>query len=91
MTLLVFDPFPTINKAFLLILQEERQQVLTTSSHFGRSFNESSALLSRAPPSAPDQNFKQFVCKDRPICSHCGLAGRTVEKCYKIHGFPPCY
>ena len=25
----------------------------------------------------------------RPICSHCGYNGHTVDKCYKIHGYPP--
>jgi hypothetical protein len=23
------------------------------------------------------------------MCTHCGLAGHTVNKCYKLHGFPP--
>ncbi|KAG6748876.1 hypothetical protein POTOM_048813 [Populus tomentosa] len=31
------------------------------------------------------------IRKDRPICSHCGIVGHTVEKCYRIHGFPPGY
>ena len=27
--------------------------------------------------------------KDRPICSHYGRLGHTMEKCFKLHGFPP--
>ena len=27
--------------------------------------------------------------KDRPICTHCGKTGHTVDKCYKLHGVPP--
>ncbi|KAJ1410690.1 hypothetical protein SESBI_21711 [Sesbania bispinosa] len=27
--------------------------------------------------------------KDRPTCTHCGLLGHNVDKCYKIHGYPP--
>ena len=27
--------------------------------------------------------------KDRPICTHYGKTGHTVDKCYKLHGFPP--
>jgi hypothetical protein len=23
------------------------------------------------------------------MCSHCGVAGHIVEKCYRVHGFPP--
>lgn len=24
----------------------------------------------------------------KPQCSHCGRVGHTVEKCFKIHGYP---
>ncbi|XP_013632827.1 PREDICTED: uncharacterized protein LOC106338383 [Brassica oleracea var. oleracea] len=27
--------------------------------------------------------------KPRPICTHCGLAGHIVQKCFKLHGYPP--
>ncbi|KAJ1419903.1 hypothetical protein SESBI_14643 [Sesbania bispinosa] len=27
--------------------------------------------------------------KDRPLCSHCGILGHTIDKCFKIHGYPP--
>ena len=27
----------------------------------------------------------------RPICSHCGLAGHTINRCYKLHGYPQGY
>ncbi|KAK0581916.1 hypothetical protein LWI29_019529 [Acer saccharum] len=29
--------------------------------------------------------------KERPICTHCGYPGHTIEKCYKLHGYPPGY
>jgi hypothetical protein len=29
--------------------------------------------------------------RGRPTCTHCGLLGHVVEKCYKIHGYPPGY
>lgn len=25
---------------------------------------------------------------NRPICAYCGYTGRTVDTCYKIHGYP---
>ena len=25
------------------------------------------------------------------MCSHCGVVGHIVDKCYKLHGFPPGY
>lgn len=33
----------------------------------------------------------QFKKKDRPMCSHCGLLGHTIDQCFKIHGYPPGY
>ena len=27
--------------------------------------------------------------RDRPICTHCGKLGHVMEKCFKLHGFPP--
>ncbi|KAJ1378680.1 hypothetical protein SESBI_47577 [Sesbania bispinosa] len=27
--------------------------------------------------------------KDRPLCSHCGILGHTIDKCFKIHGYTP--
>ncbi|XP_022150305.1 uncharacterized protein LOC111018505 [Momordica charantia] len=29
--------------------------------------------------------------KDKPFCTHCGLTGHTVDRCYKLHGYPPGY
>lgn len=27
----------------------------------------------------------------RPICTHCGFTGHVIERCYKLHGYPPGY
>uniref|UniRef100_A0A7N2LFG1 Retrovirus-related Pol polyprotein from transposon RE2 n=1 Tax=Quercus lobata TaxID=97700 RepID=A0A7N2LFG1_QUELO len=29
--------------------------------------------------------------KERPICIYCGIVGHVVDKCYKLHGYPPGY
>jgi hypothetical protein len=34
------------------------------------------------------QNFQK---RDKPTCTHCGFVGHTVDKCYKVHGYPPGY
>ena len=34
---------------------------------------------------------KSFGKKERPVCSHYGITGHKVEKCYKIHGYPLIY
>ncbi|KAJ1390618.1 Zinc finger, CCHC-type superfamily [Sesbania bispinosa] len=34
-------------------------------------------------------NRSNFGKKDRPLCSYCGVLGHTVDKCFKLHGYPP--
>ena len=29
--------------------------------------------------------------KERPYCTYCNIHGHNVDKCYKIHGYPPGY
>ena len=36
-------------------------------------------------------NFKNGFKKDKGVCPHCGLIGHAVDKCYKLHGYPPGY
>jgi len=57
------------------------------------SFNQNTTALftKTVSPTRFTGNKSFHVRKDRPICSHCGISGHTVEKCYRIHGFPPGY
>jgi hypothetical protein len=89
--ILLLDPLPPMNKVFSLVLQEERQRGLSISSG---SFNHNTtALLTKTVVSSqPCTNSKaNYKGKDRPTCSHCGISGHTMEKCYRLHGFPPGY
>ncbi|KAF8387898.1 hypothetical protein HHK36_026560 [Tetracentron sinense] len=89
--ILLLDPLPPMNKVFSLVLQEERQCGLFISSN---SFNQNTtALLTKTTSSSQNRiNNKTYQNrKDRPTCSHCGITGHTMEKYYKLHGFPPRY
>ncbi|KAJ9553408.1 hypothetical protein OSB04_017453 [Centaurea solstitialis] len=35
------------------------------------------------------RTYKGGPRKDRPLCTHCKFQGHTIEKCYKLHGYPP--
>jgi hypothetical protein len=102
--ILLMDHLPSINKVFYLITQEEKQReicvnpishdtssVMMTKSflpkHSTTTHHEPAAYMNK--PSPRPKIFKQPYKKDRPMCSHCGVAGHTVKKCYKVHGFPP--
>ena len=88
--ILMMKPLPTINKAFSLVVQEERQQGIGVTS-LGNT-GDSMALYTRFE--VPRNNYGRrgyFGKKDRPLCSHCGISGHIVDKCYKLHGFTPSF
>ena len=87
------DPFPSLNKVYSLMIQEEIQRFAIHSSN---PKVESTALVAKS------QNFHanfgvNYVVnngikgKEKPVCTHCGKSGHTIDKCYKLHGFPPGY
>jgi hypothetical protein len=47
------------------------------------------ALITKYVPMQQNRFPRQMVRKDRPACTHCGVAVHTVDKCYKQHGYPP--
>lgn len=38
-----------------------------------------------------NQHFGKYHKKDCPICTYCGFTGHAIDKCYKLHGYPPGY
>jgi hypothetical protein len=86
--ILLIDPLPQINKVFALVLQEERQR--EASASVGYFAHNSAAMMSKTASSPQSRSGKpQGLRKDKPTCSHCGIIGHTMEKCYRLHGYPP--
>jgi hypothetical protein len=86
--ILLMDPMPHIDKVFSLLRQEERQRSI---GQLRIPHVESTALLCRSEPIRPAPAKQNFQKRDKPTCAHCGFIGHTVDKCYKIHGYPPGY
>ena len=81
----MMEPSPSIDKAFFLVIQEERQKAL--------GFN-GSVLVDSIALAVKIQGFNQGgknKGKGRLVCSHCGKIGHFMEKCYKLVGFPLGY
>ena len=83
---LLMDPLSSLNKLYALLIQEEVQRTMIN----GASTRVESTVLV-----AKGQNFSSESTsnlnnkgKDRPLCTHCGKLGHTIDKCYKLHGFP---
>ena len=68
-----------------MIVQEERQHTVSVrpmasvDTGVFNSVNSSSGCASMGSKNK------------RPVCSHCSVVGHTVDKCYKLHGYPPGY
>lgn len=78
--ILVMEPFPSVEKVFSLVLQEEKQIEIGVAS-----ISDTSIVY------VVQANKSKNVSKDRPICAHCCISGHTKDKCFKMHGYPPGY
>ena len=96
--ILLMDPLPSINRVYSLLIQDESQRsighstcayiistTLATKSStgtvgFGNTYGNNSGAKGNKNKG-----------KERPVCSHCGVTGHTIEKSYKLHGYPPGY
>ena len=92
----MMELIPSIDKAFSLVIQEERQRSLgfnvspsvesTALAVKNQGFNQSFGFLSNN-----GKNYKGNTRKGKPMCSHCGKLGHIMEKCYKLVRYPLSY
>ena len=90
----MIDPFPRINKVFSLVIQEKRQRevAFSYSNNLAMPVETSAALVSKTDVNSQGKVYKQpNFRRERPTCTHCGLLGHVIEKCFKIHGYLPGY
>ena len=81
---------------YSLLIQDESQRSI---AHSARDYVESTALSAQSVVGSanlaygghPAGKGSKNKGKERPVCSHCGITGHTMEKCYKLHGYPPRY
>uniref|UniRef100_A0A2N9I0J6 CCHC-type domain-containing protein n=1 Tax=Fagus sylvatica TaxID=28930 RepID=A0A2N9I0J6_FAGSY len=81
--ILLMDPLPSVNRAYALILQEERQRNISHATPLPRS----AALAAMGRPSQSNMKLSTRT-KEKLKCNHCGREGHTMERCYKLHGYP---
>ena len=78
---LLMEPIPTISKVYTMLTQEETQRSIGLDSTPSSDLSNSLAM-------AIGDDQKKFKEKERPLCTHWKMLGHTVDKCYKIHGYP---
>ncbi|XP_040962329.1 uncharacterized protein [Gossypium hirsutum] len=80
--IMLIHPLPSLNKAFSMVMQQERQ--LTPVSYQVFTSN-----IVRQPSSARKPQNKSSV--DSRQCTYCGGSSHRIDTCYKKHGYPPGY
>lgn len=90
----LMSPLPPIDQLFSTVAQEEHQRTI------GNLTNSVDSVSLLAPSSLPYQrrpsNYTgndRFRKRDnqRPFCTHCNTKGHVIDRCYKLHGYPPGY
>ncbi|KAL4612521.1 hypothetical protein ACB092_08G205900 [Castanea dentata] len=88
---LLMDPIPSLSKVYSLLIQEQTQRSVTNT--FVAKVD-STVLAAKMPNGHANLGTNLASTsssgngKDRPVCTHCGKTGHTLDKCYKLHSFP---
>lgn len=86
--LLLMEHEPSVARAFSLVAQEVVQQ--NSTSIMNAPSVSATAFLAKSSYEGRSSSVS-VKKRERPICTHCGLQGHTVDRCYKLHGFPSGY
>ncbi|CAA7061254.1 unnamed protein product [Microthlaspi erraticum] len=90
--ILMMKPIPTIEETFNIVTQDERQKLLRPVSNVV-AFNMNTSGYDGQGHGDDPNLVAAYMGRgtQKPVCTHCRKMGHTVQKCFKIHGFPPGY
>ena len=86
--ILLMEPMPPLSKVFFLLLQDEKQRKVGDGKK--ALVDALAALAAFGSKSGNTKNFAKSK-NGRPQCTHYGAMGHVVDRCYKLHGYPPRY
>lgn len=92
-SVLMKSHLPTISQVYSLLLQEESQRKIHSTSQFLIDSASLNVNTSRGSPAQSQSYFnsqrKPNYDSRKPIhCNYGKKSGHVIDKCYKIHGFP---
>ncbi|KAB2635153.1 hypothetical protein D8674_025687 [Pyrus ussuriensis x Pyrus communis] len=76
--LLLMDPLPVVNKAFSLIIQDEKQRTVSIHAPGRSSVTDTAALAIR------DNMRNSDTCRAHLKCDYCNWRGHTIDQCRKL-------
>ncbi|XP_049415272.1 uncharacterized protein LOC125878016 [Solanum stenotomum] len=85
--ILMLSPLPSVNHAYSLLMQDEKQREVYMSSHYPG--NSTSFLATNQTTLGQKSGYYEAKQKKTNlVCSNCKKPGHSVDKCYRIIGFP---
>ncbi|XP_016461088.1 uncharacterized protein LOC107784468 [Nicotiana tabacum] len=96
--ILMMQALPSLDNTYNILLQDEKYRQVNPGPNFSSesaSFNVS-GLNNKASFVQPQKQYTQRVNFDQSkenlsnlFCKYCKKPGHLIDKCYKLHGFPP--
>ncbi|XP_074351759.1 uncharacterized protein LOC141690900 [Apium graveolens] len=94
-SILIMSPLPSISHVYRLIVQEENHKKIYQGSQGNPEQRMAFATNRRFTQDRFKQQFSRQSQGSDPrnrtssfYCEHCKMPGHTVQRCYKIHGYP---
>ncbi|CAA7049128.1 unnamed protein product [Microthlaspi erraticum] len=93
--ILMLKPIPDIEEVFNMVAQDERQKsIKPTVRSENVVFQTSDSATEGFSGGAENEVYATISSngyrgKQRPVCTHCGMLGHIVQKCFRLHGYPP--
>lgn len=86
--ILSMDPLPTVNRAYYMIQQIEKQRQVTGAMQEKQEV-EACNTYKQTTKGSGKRDFKKGKL-DR-FYDHCKVKGHLIDQCFKIHGYPEWY
>lgn len=82
--ILMMSPLPSMAQVYSLLIQEEKETKLRANVEF---LTESASFDVTSQRQQPHKGKKE-ARKPTMFCDFCRRQGHTIEKCFKLHGYP---
>ncbi|OIT40663.1 hypothetical protein A4A49_61145, partial [Nicotiana attenuata] len=87
--ILMASPLPSINHAYSLLIQEEKQREIHVTQHpLDSAFLAAKQQYGGQKYAQADKRGNYEGKRNNLVCSYCKKPGHSVERCYRIIGFP---
>jgi len=88
--ILAMEPLPTLNRAYYLIQQAEKQRQVSDAMNV--KFEPEACAVQKQGYNPSKKDFKRGKNdKGDKYCTHCKVKGHLTDVCFKIHGYPEWY